>query len=80
MTLIVIQYLRMLKKSTDTKVLRFQYDLEQKGKFLRFPSFRFCPIPKIKNLEISKMSLLLQILTVVVTQDLKKDELRQNVK
>ena len=26
------------------------------------------------------MYLLLQILTVVVTQDLKKDELRQNVK
>ena len=37
-------------------------------------------IPKIKNSEISEISLLFQILTVVVTQDLKKkDELRQNV-
>ena len=80
MTLIVIQDLKAPKKSIATKTKRFQYDLEQKGKFLRFPSFRFCPIPKIKNLEISEMSLLLQILTVVVTQYLKKDELRQNVK
>ena len=40
--------------------------LEQKRKFLRFPSFRFCPIPKIENSEISESFLLLQISTVVV--------------
>ena len=80
MTLIVIQDLKTPKKSTETKVKMFQYHLEQKGKFPRFPSFWFSPIPKIENSEISEISLLLQILTVVVTQDLKKDELRQNVK
>ena len=58
-------------KWTETKTERFRYDLEQKRKFPRFPSFQFCPIPKIENLEIPKISLFLQILTVVVTQDLK---------
>ena len=69
MTLIVIQDLKTPKKSTETKVKMFQYHLEQKGKFPRFPSFWFSPIPKIENSEISEISLLLQILTVVVTQD-----------
>ena len=64
MTLIVIQYLKAPKKSIETKTKRFQYDLEQKGKFPRFPSFRFCSIPKIENSEISETSLLNQILTV----------------
>ena len=64
MTLIVIQYLKAPKKSIETKTKRFQYDLEQKGKFPRFPSFRFCSIPKIENSEISENSLLIQILTV----------------
>ena len=37
----------------------------------RFPSFRFCPIPKIENSEISEICLFLQNLRVVITQDLK---------
>ena len=72
MTLFEIQDLKTPKKSTKTRTKRFQYDLEQKGKFPRFPSFQFFPISKIENLEISKISLLLQILTVAVTQDFKK--------
>ena len=40
--------------------------LEEKKKIPRFPSFRLCPTPKIKNSEISESVLLLQILTVVV--------------
>ena len=36
-------------------------------KFPRFPSFRFCSIPKIENLEISESVALLQILKVVAT-------------
>ena len=39
---------------------------EEKRKFPRFPSFRFCPVLKIENSEISESVLLLQILTVVV--------------
>ena len=35
---------------------------EKKREFPRFPSFRFCPIPKIENSEISESFLLLQIL------------------
>ena len=66
MTLIIIQDLKITKKSIETKTKRFQYDLEQKGKFPRFSSFRFCPIPKIENSGILEISLLLQILTVVV--------------
>ena len=42
MTLIVIQDLKTLKKSIEIKTKRFQYDLEQRGKFPTFPSFRFC--------------------------------------
>ena len=57
MTLIIIQDLKITKKSIETKTKRFQYDLEQKGKFPRFPSFRFCSIPKIENSEISENSL-----------------------
>ena len=45
--------------------------LEENWKLQRFPSFRFCPIPKIENSEILEISLLLQILTVVVTKVLK---------
>ena len=41
--------------------------LEEK-KFTRFPSFQFCPIPKIENLEISENFLLLQILTVALSK------------
>ena len=64
MTLIVIQDLKRPKKSFETKTKRFQYDLEQKEKFPRFPSFGFCSIPKIKNSEILESSILIQILTV----------------
>ena len=64
MTLIVLQDLKTPKKPIETKTKRLQYDLEQKGKFSRFPSFRFCSIPKIENSEISENSLLIQILTV----------------
>ena len=35
--------------------------LEEKRKFPMFPSFRFCPIPKIENSEISESFVLLQI-------------------
>ena len=40
---------------------------KKKRKLPRFPSFRFCSIPKIENSEISERVLLLQILTVFVT-------------
>ena len=40
---------------------------KKKGKRPRFPSFRFCSIPKIENMEILESVLLLQILTVVLT-------------
>ena len=43
---------------------------KKKEKSLRFPSFQFCPIPKVKNLEISEIRLA-RILTLIVTQDLK---------
>ena len=38
-------------------------------KFPRFPSFRFCPIPKIQKLEISESVFLLQILRSVGISD-----------
>ena len=63
-TLIIIQDLKIPRKSIETKTNRFQYDLEQKGKFPRFPIFRFCSILKMENSEISENSLLIQILTV----------------
>ena len=50
MKLIVIQDLKTPKQSTETKTKRFQYDLEQKAKFPRFPSFRFCPITQDRKL------------------------------
>ena len=53
-----------IKKVNWDKTERFQYDLEQKGKFPRFLSFWFCSIPKIENSEVSENSLLIQILTV----------------
>ena len=66
LTLIVTQDLKMPKKWTEIKTKRSRYDLEQK-KCPRFASFRFCPIPKIENSEISEIFLFLQILTVPVT-------------
>ena len=54
------------------KNLKFKICFQKKQwKFSRFPSFRFCPIAKIKNLEILENVLLLEILTVVVTEDAK---------
>ena len=55
------------KNLTETKTLRSRYAFrEKKRKLLRFPSFWFCPTPKIENLEISDSVLLLQTLTVTV--------------
>ena len=52
LTLVVTQDLKTPEKWSETKSKRFRYDLEQKRKFPRFPSFRFCLIPKIENSEI----------------------------
>ena len=52
LTLVVTQDLKTPEKWSETKTKRFRYDLEQKRKFPRFPSFRFCLIPKIENSEI----------------------------
>ena len=73
MTLIVIQHLKEPKMSIEKKTKRFQHDLEQKGKFPRFPRFRFCSIPKIENSEISESFFLLKFLVVYETQNLKTD-------
>ena len=49
--------------------------LEKKNrKFANFPSFQFCPIPKIENYKISKSTLLLKILKVVVTENAKRQK------
>ena len=49
--------------------------------FPRFPSFRFCPIPKIENSEISESFLLLIILVAYETENLKTDwKMTQNKK
>ena len=45
--------------------------MTKKLKFLRFPSFRFCSIPELRNSEISESFLLLQFLLVQETQDPK---------
>ena len=56
------------KMTPKKKTLAFSCRLRrEKCQFPRFPSFRFCPIPKIENSEISESVLLLQILTVFVT-------------
>ena len=46
---------------------------KKKSQFLRFSSFRFCPIPKIENSEIWESFLLLKFLLVYETQNLKTD-------
>ena len=46
---------------------------KKKCPFPRFPSFWFCPIPKIKNSEISESFLLLKFLALYETQNLKTD-------
>ena len=52
LTMVVAQDLKLPQKQNERKTKRLNYDLEQKRKFPRFPSFRFCPIPKIENSEI----------------------------
>ena len=52
LTLIVTQDLKTPKKWAETKTKRSRYDLEQKRKFPKFPSFQFRPIPKIEISEI----------------------------
>ena len=46
---------------------------KKKYHFPRFPSFRFCPIPKIENSEILESFLLLKFLLEYETQNLKTD-------
>ena len=46
---------------------------KKKYQFPRFPSLRFCPIPKIENSEISESFLLLKFLVVYEIQNLKTD-------
>ena len=54
---------------------------KKKCQFPRFPSFRFCPIPKIENSEILESFLLLKFLVVYETQNLKTDwKMTQNKK
>ena len=56
---------------SKTKRSRYGFKKKKKRKFPRFLSFRFCPIPKIENSEISDICLFFQIMTVVITQDSK---------
>ena len=46
---------------------------KEKIQFPRFPSFRFCPIPKIENSEISENFILIKFLVVYKTQNQKHD-------
>ena len=46
---------------------------KKKCQFPKFPSFRFCPIPKIENWEILESFLSLKFLVVYETQNLKAD-------
>ena len=63
-----------LKTTKSEMRQNFQgYDMIKKEK-IEFPEvfeFLFCPIPKVENSEISESFVLLQILRVVVTQELK---------
>ena len=64
-------YFTLFFTSRNSKHKNLQVTIMKKLKLLRFLSFRFCPIPEMKNSEISEICLVLQILTVVTTQDLK---------
>ena len=58
--------MKKLELLSCPKTNRSWYGLRKKKIFFsRFPSFWFCPIPKIENLEISEIWLFFQILTVV---------------
>ena len=59
MTLIIIQDLKIRKKSTETKTKRFQYDLEiqnKKGNFRDFRFFDFALYPRSKYPKSRKFS------------------------
>ena len=60
-----------LKLLRCPKTKRSRYGLKTNIKFLKFLSFQFGPIPKIKNSKISEISLFFQILTIAIAQDLK---------
>ena len=64
-------YFTLFFTSRNSKHKNLQVTIMKKLKLLRFLSFRFCPTPEMKNSEISEICLVLQILTVVTTQDLK---------
>ena len=44
-----------LKIWTDQETERFQYDLKEKIKISEISKFRFCPVPRIENPEISEI-------------------------
>ena len=67
---IQVTIVKNLKLLRCPKTKRSRFGLRKKWKFSRFPSFRFFPIPK-KNSDISEICLFFQVLTVVITQDLK---------
>ena len=70
------------KMTPKKKTLTFSCGLRrEKCQFPRFPSFRFCPIPKIENSEILENFLLLKFFVVYETQNLKTDwKMTQNKK
>ena len=68
--------MKKLKLLRRPKTSGSRYGLRKKKKIPRFPSFQFCPIPKIQNSEISEICLFLQILAVVINQDLKTTKIR----
>ena len=61
-----------MQKTKKTK----QVAMMKKLKFSRFPSFRFCYIPEIRNLEISECFLLLQFSVSQKTQDSKNKKMK----
>ena len=54
------------KNELRQKLKALKWIKKKKRKLTRFPSFRFCCIPKIENSEILESVLLLQIMTEVV--------------
>ena len=71
-TVDVTQELNLTKTELRQKPKPLWYGLRRKKiTFPGFPSFPFCPISKIENSEVLGSFLLRQILTVVVTQELK---------
>ena len=62
------------KNKLRQKLAVIKWIKKNKRKFPRFPSFRFCSIPKIENSEISESVLLLQIMTVIVIKIQKRQK------